>query len=445
MPLADGNGRFLVMSRPATKFLISALVLFSLTSADASSGCMSAKERVKVFDQVWHLIGEKYYDPNFNGVDWNALRDRYRPKAMEASCDDGLYAVLKEMTGSLHDAHTRFRSPAERARARKLQATTPGLSVSEVDGKPVIVSIEPDSEASRAGVEAGMIITSVDGLPFSQRVAEVSEEVGDSSSTRAKALLTYYQVLAGEPGTTVRLGLEREDGSTSQINLQRHTVPISPPLVARVLPSGYAYIKFDLFSDTVSKEFRHALANLANSPGLIIDVRGNPGGDFDSVLAIANNFFSGEVSFGRIIARSGRGPSLMLRMLGVPSHLEVGTSSNQVYSGPVIILVNEASGSASEIFAAGMQENHRAAVIGRQTCGCVLGSVAHQVRGGGEIDISEFGILTASGRKLEGVGVMPDVRVPLTLDDLRHHHDATLTEALAVLNSSSRVARQREQ
>jgi C-terminal processing protease CtpA/Prc len=71
--------------------------------------------------------------------------------------------------------------------------------------------------------------------------------------------------------------------------------------------------------------------------------------------------------------------------------------------------------------------------------------VAHSIRGGGEIDISEFGILTASGRKLEGVGVMPDVRVPLTLDDLRHHHDATLTEALAVLNSSNHVATRGEQ
>jgi carboxyl-terminal processing protease len=431
------------MFRHPSKLLMTSLLFCLVTSAPAFSGCMSSKERVKVFDQVWRLIGEKYYDPHFNGVNWNAQRDEHRPQAQSADCDEGLYTALKEMAGSLHDAHTRFRSPAERARARKLQATTPGLSVSEVDGRPVIVNVEPDSEASRAGLEAGMIITSVDGVPFSQRVAEVSEKVGESSSSRATALLTYYQALAGEPGTTVRLGIERPDGTTSHIDLQRHTVPISPPLAARALPSGYAYIKFDLFSDAVAKQFRESLTKFAQAPGLIIDVRGNPGGDFHSLLAIANNFFVDRVSFGRILARSGRRPSLMLRLLGVPSQLEAGESSNQVYTGPVIVLVNEASGSAAEIFAAGMQENHRAAVIGRQTCGCVLGSVAHPVKGGGEVDISEFGILTASGRKLEGVGVMPDVRVPLTLDDLRHHHDATLTEALEVLNSSSH-ARQAE-
>ena len=433
------------MFRHATKLLITALLLAPLTSVVAAATCMSAKERVKIFDQVWRLVGEKYYDPDFNGVNWNALRERYRPRAMDAACDNGLYGTLKEMAGALHDAHTRFRDPAERARARKLQATTPGLSISEVDGKPVIVSVEPDSEASRAGVEAGMIITSVDGLPFSQRVSEVGDEVGESSSSRAKALLTYYKVLAGEPGTTVRLGVEQEDGSTSHVDLQRHTVPISPPLVARELPSGYGYIKFDLFSDTVAKQFRRALARFADAPGLIIDVRGNPGGDFDSVLQIGSAFFADKVSFGRVIARSGKGPSLMLRMLGVPSRLEAGGSSSVLYTGPVIVLVNEASGSAAEIFAAGMQENRRAAIIGRQTCGCVLGSVAHPVKGGGEIDISEFGIVTASGRKLEREGILPDVRVPLTLDDLRHHHDATLSQAVAVLNSSSHVARQAKQ
>lgn len=432
------------MFRSAAKLLISALLFCSATSALAASRCMSAKDRVRIFDQVWRLVGEKYYDPNFNGVNWNALRDEYRPRAAQASCDEALYGVLKEMARALHDAHTRFRSPAERARARRLQATTPGFTISEIEGRAVIVNVEPDSEASRAGVEAGMIITNVDGLPFSQRLAEVSEEVGESSSSRARALLTYYEVLAGEPGTMVRLGVEREDGTRAQIDLERHTVPISPPLVSHMLPSGYGYIKFDLFSDRVAKQFRDALSNLSGAPGLIVDVRGNPGGDFGSLLAIANSFFSDKVSFGRIIARSGRGPSLMLRMLGVPSQLDAGASSNAVYSGPVIILVNEATGSASEIFAAGMQENHRGAVIGRQTCGCVLGSVAHPVKGGGEMDVSEFGIVTASGRKLEGIGVMPDVTVPLTLEDLRHHHDATLTEALAVLNSSSHVARRAE-
>jgi carboxyl-terminal processing protease len=429
-----------LMSRLARIVLAFALVLLPAQSLLARAHCMSARDRVKVFDQVWRLIGEKYYDPKFNGVDWNALRDQYRPQAQTVHCDDGLYTVLKEMTGSLHDAHTRFRSPAERARARRLQATTPGLSISEVAGKPVIVTVEPDSEASRAGLQPGMYISSVDGLPFSARVSKVSEQVGDSSSSRARLLLSYYEVLAGEPGTSVRLGIEREDGSTFEVELPRHAVPISPPLNSHVLPSGYGYIKIDMFRDSVAKQFREELLKFRTAPGLIIDLRGNPGGEFDGLLGVADNFFTQRVSFGRIIARSGKAPSLMLRILGVPSALEVGDSTPDVYTGQVVVLVNEASGSASEIFAAGMQENHRAAIIGRQTCGCVLASVAHSVKGGGEVDISEFGIVTGSGRKLEGVGVVPDVTVPLTLEDLRQHHDASLRQAVAILKSSPRIA-----
>ncbi|MBV8477827.1 MAG: hypothetical protein JOZ36_14285 [Acidobacteria bacterium] len=432
----------LQMFSAAAKVLLFPALLLGASLSSGATHCMTAKQRVRLFDQVWRLIGEKYYDRNFNGVNWNALRDQYRPQAQSASCDDGLYAVLKEMAGSLHDAHTRFRSPAERERARRLQATTPGLTISEVDGKPAIVNVETDSDASRAGLQAGMVVTSVDGLPFFERIAKAREEVGDSSSSRARALLTYYEVMAGEPGTKLRLGVERADGSTFQVDLPRHTVPISPPLVSRILPSGYGYLKFDMFQDSVAKQLREELVKFRNAPGLIIDVRGNPGGDFQGVLGVANNFFAQKVSFGRIIARSGKPPSLILRILGVPAELEAGDAASRVYTGPLVILVNEASGSAAEIFAAGMQENHRALIVGRQTCGCVLASVAHSVKGGAEIDISEFGIVTASGRRLEGVGVIPDLIVPLRLEDLRQHHDATLGEAVAALNSSSRIATQ---
>src|SRR5581483_3608812 len=376
--------------------LVSVLTYVPPLNSSGRARQLSPKQRLKLFDQVWRLVGEKYYDANFNGVNWDAVRDQYRPRAEAAANDENLYELLKSMTGELHDAHTRFRSPSERERAHKLQATTPGISIGEVDGKPVIVSVEAGSEAARAGVEPGTIVATVDGVSLPERLARARAEVGVSSSSRATALLSYYEVLAGEPGTTVRLGLQRDDGSIYDLVLPRHLVPIAPPITSRRLPSGYAYIKFDLFSD--------------------------------------------RVSFGRVIARSGKRPSIVLRILGVPSELETGNSGAPVYSGPVVILVNEASGSAAEIFAAGMQENRRAGIVGRQTCGCVLASVAHSLKGGSEVDISEFGVITAKGRRLEGTGITPDVPVPLTLRDLRQQYDATLREAVAILNSSTRLA-----
>lgn len=402
---------------------------------------LSSRDRGKLFEQVWQLINDKYYDPLFNGTDWKAVRERYRSKLAGIRSDDELYALLKEMTGELHDAHTRFRSPEERRRADKAQATSPGIAIGEVDGQPVVITVEPGSEAAQAGVEPGMIVTSVDGAPFGERLSHALEETGNSSTARATALLTYDYIFAGEPESKIRLGLRRDDGSTFDVMLARHVVALAPQVIMRILPSGYAYLKFGLFNAGVARQFREALAKVRNSPGVILDLRGNPGGDFEGMLQIASDFFPERVSFGNVISRSGKKPSLMLRVLGVPAELEVGSSVERAYSGPLVILINNGSGSSAELFAAGMKENRRAAIVGRQTCGCVLGSIGHRVKGGGEVDISEFAIVTGKGHKLEGTGVIPDVAVPLTLGDLRTHRDAALEQAVAILNKSAAHSR----
>ena len=409
--------------------------------AQTQRDTLKPKDRVKLFDQVWEMINERYYDPAFNGTDWKAVGKLYRGRLDEVSNDDQLYGLLKEMTGELHDAHTRFRSPDERRRADKRQATSPGIAIGELDGEPVVITVEPGSEAAQAGVEPGMIVTAVDGMAFGTRLARALQQTGSSSTQRATSLLSYEDIFAGEPESKVRLGLRRADDTVLEVTLTRHVVALAPQVIARMLPSGYAYMKFGLFDASIAKQFKEALQKMKTAPGLVLDLRGNPGGDFEGMLKIASDFFPERVSFGKVISRGGKRPSLMLRILGVPSELEVGSSVEQSYGGPLVILVNNASGSSAELFAAGMKENRRAAVVGRQTCGCVLASIAHGVKGGGEVDISEFGIITAKGHRLEGTGVTPDVAVPLTLEDLRNHHDAALQKAVAILNSSATHSR----
>jgi carboxyl-terminal processing protease len=185
------------------------------------------------------------------------------------------------------------------------------------------------------------------------------------------------------------------------------------------------------------KQLREALARYKHAPGVILDLRGNTGGDFHAVLTAADYFYPDKVSFGRVVARSGKKPSLILRMLGIPADLNVGNAGESAYTGPLVILVNEGSASGAELFAAGMQENGRAAVIGRQTCGCLLANIHHTLKNGSELDISEYNVITAKGHRLEGIGVSPDVEVPLTIEDLRTRHDATLRQAVAILHTSS--------
>ncbi len=103
--------------------------------------------------------------------------------------------------------------------------------------------------------------------------------------------------------------------------------------------------------------------------------------------------------------------------------------SDQVYQGNVAILVDEVSASASEVFAAAMQENKRARIIGRQTCGCVLNRWDKKVKGGGTLGWSARIYISPKNRVLEGIGVTPDETVALTVSDLRQGRDAALEAA----------------
>jgi carboxyl-terminal processing protease len=138
---------------------------------------LAPKTRRAIFEKVWSEIHDHYYDPHFNGVDWNQVHDRYRPLIEATKNDHDFYALLSQMTGELHDAHTRFNSPSQWRNYKKQQGVGAGLSVDDVDGKTVIVHVRPDSSAAAAGIEPGMVLLSVDGTPVAERLAAIEKAV----------------------------------------------------------------------------------------------------------------------------------------------------------------------------------------------------------------------------------------------------------------------------
>ena len=381
------------------------LASHSQASSTEASRQLSAKTRVEVFERVWKEIDEHYYDRSFNGVDWSEVHTRYRPLVDETKDDREFYVLMSRMTGELHDAHTRFNSPEQWRNIRKQQGVGSGISLDEIEGKVVVTSIRADSNAAHVGIEPGMIVSTVDGTPVGERIAEIERVKAISSTSRATRIFTYNRLLAGPADSEVKLGLERADGSHFETEVRRQVYSAAPNLATDTTRGGNAYIRFDGFQPSITKDFRQALERFRNSPGLIVDLRHNGGGDLGVLVPIAGYFFDKKTLFAKDETRSGKPLSEFVGILRLPLELYVGRSGDQIYSGPVVVLIDSRSASSSEVFAAGMQDSQRARIVGSQSCGCVLGIAKPRVmKGGGVLEMSEVLWFSPKGRRLEGSG-----------------------------------------
>ena len=408
----------------------------------AASHVLSAKDRSAVFDKVWAEINERYYDPAFNGVDWKTIRAAYEPRITSAESDSAFYDLLKRMVEELHDAHTRFSTPQEWQNREKHRGVSAGFSVDSVEGRTVVTSVTPDSQAARNGVAPGMALLSIDGRAVEARLREIGATHARNSSDRADLLLAYRNLLSGPAGSVVQLELQRADGSVWQTSVTRAFQSYSRNVQQKSLPSGLAYLRFDEFEAATPRDFKHALRSVQSAPGLIIDLRANGGGTLASMLQIAGYLLPGRTRFALDRTRTGKPISALGGLFKVGLELYAGEKGHQIYSGPVAILVRGRTASAAEIFSAGLQESGRAQVFGTQTCGCVLGIVKNRkVKGGGVLEISEMLWLTPKGRRLEGEGVLPDREVRSSIADLQQHRDAQLEEAEKSLRAAAQESR----
>lgn len=402
--------------------------VFALTGAAFSlqaqkSEPLSAKDQSEVFGEVWELINEKYYDPNLNGVNWAGIRDKYKPLVESAQDEKDFYDIVKRMVGEMKDAHTRFLTPREAYEFRTRQSTSVGMLLDEVEGKTVVVKVAPDSEAGRAGIKAGMIVKTIDGQTIAEKIKSVKEYLSDSSSERASKIMLNRRLLDGEPETTVKVGLTGRDGKLFETTLTRKVMSQQPRVASTRLPSGVAYISISRFFSPVSLMFKKELEAVKDAPALIIDLRYNGGGEIAEVLRIAGMLVNQKTSIGKVVLRGRE-----------PREMSFGESGNQIYAGPVIVLVNDASASGSELLASGLQEAGRAEVVGTRSCGCLLGIMnKRQMKGGGELHISEMGFLSAKGKIYEKNGVIPDESVKPRIEDLLNDFDRDIAQAEKIL------------
>jgi carboxyl-terminal processing protease len=395
----------------------------------ASPSSLTPKDRLAVFEKIWKEIDEHYYDPGFGGVNWQEIHQRYLPLVQAVKDDEQFYILMDRMTAELHDAHTRFSSPEQWQNRKKHQGVSMGFHAGFVEGKVVVLDVLPGGNAAKAGVEPGMIVTALDGKPIQEKLTEAETSVLRSSSERVTRLRVLSSIFSAPADTPVDVSLQRADGSVLEAKFAREVLSNAPQVIAEKLSGGFGYIRFDEFQHTLIHDFKDALENFRDAPGVILDLRRNRGGDGATLAAMAQVFFDKKTLFERRMSRRQVSASERDGQHTEETQVFVGKSGDQRYGGPVVILISEYSASAAEVFAAGMQDAGRAVLVGSQSCGCVLGITHDRVmKGGGVLEISEILWFSPKGRKLEGEGVIPD-RVALpTVASLQQKQDTVLAE-----------------
>ncbi len=409
---------------------ILAVLLLGLAFAMATVGSshnLSHRDREQIFEKVWKDVDEHYYDPEFGGVKWQEVRQRYSLLVQAAKEDGDFYSIVDRMTAELHDAHTRFNSPEQWENHKKHRGVSVGFRAGYVEGKVVVLDVFSESNAAYAGIQPGMIVTALDEQPIAERLAEATTKALPSSTARVTKLRILSDVFAGSLETPFAASLERANGSLLDIKYARQTLSMEPRVTSTKLSSGYGYIRFDEFHPSLVKDFRTAVEKLRATPGLILDLRRNRGGVGATLEAMATLFFNSKTLFERRMSRKQVTASERNGHRSEERQVFVGKKGEQIFPGPVVILVDEYSASAAEVFAAGMQDSGRAKLVGSPSCGCVLGITHDRVmKGGGVLEISEILWFSPKNRKLEGEGVIPDrVAVP-TIASLREKRDLVL-------------------
>jgi carboxyl-terminal processing protease len=279
-----------------------------------------------------------------------------------------------------------------------------------------------------------MTLVSIAGEPAMSAYTKAMSETRNDSTERSRHYRIVRRIVAGEPGTKVEFAFERADGTRLETTLTRGKLQFPPKGEHRVLPSGYGYIHFTQWTFSLGNRAINAVRELKDTPGIIIDLRGNPGGNAETVNAMMQRFFVKRTELGHVITRDGKPVTLFFGAVPIIKLDRVAEGESDAYTGPVVILMSAGSASASELFASAMQATGRAQVVGQQSCGCLLGFLGYaRIPGGGELAYSEVAFITMDGKRVEGEGVVPDRVVPLTVSDLQLGRDRTLEEAQALI------------
>lgn len=339
---------------------------------------------------------------------WNLIHDQYVDQPVDDT--EMMRGAISGMLGSLGDPHTSYMNPEEYEQTNApLNGEYEGIGAwVDISGEYlVITSPMPDSPAEKAGLRPNDQVIAVDG-------DDVTGEDGD---------LVLLRVL-GPAGSDVTLTIQREgEDEAFDVTITRAKIKV-PSVSGEILEDNVAYVQISTFGLKTTKELRDALDDvMAEDPiGLIVDLRYNGGGYLNTSVDVISQFIEGDQ---------------------VVLYEEMGDGSRTTYRSkngglakdiPLVVLINEGSASASEIFAGTIQDYERGTLVGTTTFG--KGSVQNWIplmneQGAVRVTIARW--LTPNERHIHDIGIEPDVVVEITDEDFEAERDSQLEKAIEIL------------
>ncbi|MDH4241866.1 MAG: S41 family peptidase [Phycisphaerae bacterium] len=389
-------------------------------------------------DTVWQTVYEYHYDTTFGGLDWREIHDRYYELAAAAEDGEALMTLMNQMLLELKLSHYAvFRVEDEASSGSPvLSAASIGIDLRLLGDEAVITALDPGFPAAQAGMKPGYQIKSLNGISVQQILSDAAAKHIPHFNERHKKNSMCDAVVSycfGQPGDTVVITYEDETGAARDTRLQMKQRTVGTkiseqfPTVyvdfkAEPLAGNFGYIYFSAFFPPADSLFLAALDSMSDIRGLIIDIRGNPGGMHQIGESIASKLVSERTLFSVFRYRD--------------STLNVSVDPDPpVFDGPIAILIDVMNGSASERFAACMQSIGRGKIIGEQSPGSVGPSDLKKLPNGASFMYLKAQSLTPDGTVLEGRGVIPDITVPLDRIALLKGVDTQIERAIDYLKS----------
>ena len=403
-------------------FIMSVLILvvfnkvflstFTKTNAFFTKQSMINSEEVapqKLFDRTWRIISKEYYEPTLNHQNWARWKYHYQGKI---KTDEDARVAIDSMIASLNEPYTRFMTQKD-----YVDLTTSitskiygiGVNIYSNAGKIEIFNVMPATPADFAQLKQGDIISAVNGKDTNgMNVSEVAS------------------LVRGPENSVVELTILRNNKKFIK-KIKRKEIKIKT-VRSSIVDNHIGYIQILSFmSGSTPNEFVEALNNTKNTDSLILDLRGNTGGLLDNAVFIADIFLQ-KGTIVDIIYRNGYKKSIKAQ------------DEIQPLDKPVVVLVNGASASASEILSGALKDYHRATLVGKKTFGKGLVQKVVPLPNQTGVNITIARYLTPNGTDINKLGIKPDVEIGNDYETVTNNkNDVQLEKAKDILNDKNRT------